>query len=137
MSENAPPTAEVVANFLEKLNQQDADGIAACFAADIDWYVPGDASLPWVGRRSHQNQVAAYFRTMWLHYVPGQSSATLEKLITAGNDAMILGQFAHTVASNGRSLRSPVAMHLLVADGKIVKLHLYEDTLAVSRALAQ
>jgi ketosteroid isomerase-like protein len=46
----------------------------------------------------------------------------------------MFGTFTHTAASTGRSWNTPVAMHLEVADGKIVKLYLYEDTWAVSKA---
>jgi ketosteroid isomerase-like protein len=136
--ENNPITPESVINrFLQNLGQQDADGIAACFADEIDWYVPGDPSLPWVGRRSRGAEVADYFRVMWPHFVPGKSTAQVEKLIMSGNDTMLLGTFSHTAERTGRSFSTPVAMHLVVENGKIVKLSLYEDTWAVAAAFTR
>jgi ketosteroid isomerase-like protein len=124
----------IVTSFLGQLAARDPDGMAGHFAEEIDWYVPGDTSLPWIGHRKHRADVAAFFRTMWPHFEPGKSTASVEKLIIADNDAIMLGTFTHTAASTGRSFTTPVAMHLAVTDGKIVRLYLYEDTWAVSKA---
>jgi ketosteroid isomerase-like protein len=134
MEQNTLVTEDIINSFFQCLAAQDANGIADHFAQQIDWLVPGNTALPWVGHRSHRNQVAEYFRTMWSHFVPGKSTANVEKLIISGNDAIMFGTFTHTAASTGRSWNTPVAMHLEVADGKIVKLYLYEDTWAVSKA---
>ncbi|MBD0256581.1 MAG: nuclear transport factor 2 family protein [Cytophagales bacterium] len=127
-------TQAIVNNFFGRLAARDPDGMASLFAEQIDWYVPGDTGLPWIGHRSHRTDVADYFRTMWPHFEPGKSTASVEKLIVSGNDAIMLGTFSHTAASTGRSWNTPVAMHLAVDGGKIVKLYLYEDTWAVSKA---
>jgi ketosteroid isomerase-like protein len=127
-------TEEIVTGFFERLAAGDPEGMAEHFAEAIDWYVPGDTALPWVGRRSRRTDVASYFRTMWPHFVPGKSTASIEKLIVSGNDAVMLGTFTHTATSTGRSFTTPVAMHLAVDGDKILKLYLYEDTWAVSKA---
>jgi hypothetical protein len=133
---DAARTQEIVTGFLGRLAARDPEGMAEHFAETIDWYVPGDTALPWIGHRSRRTDVADYFRTMWPHFAPGKSTASVEKLIVSGGDAVMLGTFTHTVASTGRSFTTPVAMHLAVADGKIVRLYLYEDTWAVSKAFA-
>lgn len=127
-------TAEVAGHFLERLTGGDADAIAALFAADVDWLVPGNIALPWVGRRSRRSEVVSYFRTMWPHFEPGKSTSTLDKLVIADQDAVVFATFTHTVAGTGRSFRTPVALHLVVVNGEITTLHLYEDTWAVSNA---
>jgi hypothetical protein len=131
---DAARTEEIVTGFFGRLAARDPDGMAEHFAQDIDWYVPGDPALPWIGRRARRADVANYFRTMWPHFEPGKSTASVEKLIVSGNDAVMLGTFSHTAAGTGRSFTTPVAMHLAVAGGKIVRLYLYEDTWAVSKA---
>jgi ketosteroid isomerase-like protein len=136
METPSPTTADVVTTFLQHLGQQNAEGIAACFAEDIDWFVPGDPSLPWTGRRTRGAQVADYFRTMWPQFVPGHSTANVEKMLYSGPDVVVLGTFSHTVASTGRAFTTPVALHLVVENGKIVKLSLYEDTWMVGQAFA-
>ncbi len=133
-TEAAGGTGEVVTRFFGRLAARDPEGMAALFAEEIDWYVPGDTALPWIGRRSHRAAVADYFRTMWPHFEPGKSTAQVGKLVVSGGDAIMLGTFSHTAAGTGRSFTTPVAMHLAVAGGQIVRLYLYEDTWAVSKA---
>jgi ketosteroid isomerase-like protein len=100
----------------------------------MDWYVPGSEALPWTGSRSRREQVADYFRTMWPAFVPGESAATIDKVVIDGDDAVVFSSFSHTVTRNGKRLNTPAAMHLTMANGQIVRMHLYEDTLAVYEA---
>ena len=124
----------VVSLFLERLNAQDADGVAALFAEEIDWYVPGNTALPWVGPRSHRADVAVYFRTMWPYFETGKTIVTPGNLVVSGNEVVVFAAFQHTVKSTGRTFHTPVAFQLTISDSKIVRLHLYEDTWTVSRA---
>jgi uncharacterized protein len=133
MTENKA-TEEVMASFMDRLGEQDAEGIGQLFADDIDWYVPGSEALPWTGSRSRREHVAEYFRTMWPAFVPGQSTATVDKVLIDGDDAVVFSSFTHTVAKNGRRLNTPAALHLTMANGQIARMHLYEDTLAVHQA---
>jgi hypothetical protein len=59
---------------------------------------------------------------MWPHFEPDKSTASVEKLIVSGNDAVMFGTFSHTAAGTGRSFTTPVAMHLEVKGDKIVRL---------------
>lgn len=124
----------VAEQFVERLGRQDQDAVQELFAADIDWYVPGTSTLPWTGRRTRREEVAAYFTTMWPHYVHGESEVALDKILVDGHDVILLGSFGHTIAASGRQFTTPFAMHLGVADGQIVRMHLYEDTLIVAEA---
>ncbi|HWH12484.1 MAG TPA: nuclear transport factor 2 family protein [Solirubrobacteraceae bacterium] len=127
-------TRAITDALLERLGRQDADGVAELFAENIDWYVPGDEALPWTGRRNERSHVADYFRTMWPHFVTGESTVELDTILVDGDDAVIVSTFQHTVKRNGRALRTPAAMRLQVANGEIIKMHLYEDTAAVRDA---
>lgn len=129
-------TENLITSFLEGLGAQDADGIQALFADDIDWFVPGNSELPWTGTRSRGFDVADYFRTLWAGLEPGKSIVALGKVLISGDDGVILAHFTHTAAPTGRVFETRVALHLTVAHGKIVSLHLYEDTLAVSKAFS-
>ena len=124
----------VINTFLKRLTDRDPDGIAQLFSEEIDWYVPGDPALPWVGHRNKRADVADYFRTMWPHFQQGKSTTKLEKIVVAGEDAVLFANFKHTAASTGRSWETPVALHLTILGDKIVRLHLYEDMLAVGNA---
>jgi ketosteroid isomerase-like protein len=125
---------ELIGSFLQQLGNYNAEGAAGLFAEDIDWYVPGDKSLPWVGHRSHRADVADYFHTMWPHFQKGKSIITPGSMLVSGNDVVLFADFQHTAASTGRTFQTKAAFHLTISDGKIIRLHLYEDTFTVSRA---
>lgn len=133
-TQNQKTTGELLAIFMDRLGQQDAEGIGELFADEIDWYVPGSATLPWTGRRSRREHVAEYFEAMWPAFTPGQSSATVDKIMVDGDDAVVFSRFTHTVARNGKRLNTPAALHLTIANGQVIRMHLYEDTLAVHEA---
>ncbi|MEH0935786.1 nuclear transport factor 2 family protein [Micromonospora psammae] len=126
---------ETVGTFFRLLGEGDADRVADVFAEEIDWLVPGDERLPWVGRRSRREEVPEYFKLLWPALVAGASEITFDKVLVDGADAVALGHFTHTAKATGRRFSTPVAFHFTVADGKLVRLHLYEDTYAVSRAM--
>lgn len=126
----------VVEQFLERLSLQDSEGIQELFADEVDWYVPGSDSLPWTGRRTRSQDVASFFTTMWPHYVPGESEVTLERFLVDGAHIVLLGTFTHTIAASGRKFTTPSAMHLVVEEDRIVRMHLYEDTLLIEQAFA-
>jgi uncharacterized protein len=133
-TENQTTTARVMATFLNRLGEQDAEGIGELFADQIDWFVPGSRALPWTGPRSRREQVADYFRTLWSAFVPGRSTATVDKVVVDGDEAVVFSRFSHTVEKNGRRLETPAALRLTIANGQIIRMHLYEDTLAVDEA---
>jgi ketosteroid isomerase-like protein len=126
---------ETVEAFLRLLGEGDADRVADVFAEEIDWFVPGEESLPWTGHRSRRQQVPEYFKVMWPVFVAGESEAEIHKILVDGSDAVVLGRFAHTVKANSRRFDTPVAFHLTVENGQIVRLHLYEDTHLVAKTI--
>ena len=134
MTEQSLSSDTLIALFLQRLTEQDAPGIAELFAEKIDWNVPGDDRLPWVGSRTRRSDISDYFQTMWPHFVPGESLAKLNKVISSGNDVVITASFSHKVAGTGRSFETPVVLHLTVSNDKFQSMHLYEDTLKVSNA---
>ncbi|MBD0842104.1 nuclear transport factor 2 family protein [Streptomyces sp. TRM68416] len=124
----------VAEKFVERLGRQDRDGIQELFSEEIDWYVPDSTALPWTGRRTRREQVAPYFTTMWSHLAEGRSKVVLERFIVDGGDVVLLAVFTHTAAPTGKEFTTPVALHLAIEDGRITRLHVYEDTLAVAEA---
>nr|WP_241483073.1 nuclear transport factor 2 family protein [Nocardiopsis halophila] len=100
----------------------------------MDWHVPGSDALPWTGRRTRRQEVAPYFTTMWPHFAHGMSKVALERVIVDGGDVVLLAVWTHTAVATGKEFTTPAAMHLVVEDGRIVRMHLYEDTLTVDKA---
>lgn len=127
-------TQEVIGRFFERLAAGDPERVAEVFADEIDWYVPGSAELPGTGRRSKGAEVAPYLRDLWAHIVVADNVDRVERVLVDGPDAVVLGSFFRRVRSTGRTFTMPVAMHLRVDGGKIVKMHLFEDTLLARQA---
>ncbi|MDR7304483.1 nuclear transport factor 2 family protein [Haloactinomyces albus] len=134
MATDTQTSRTVAEKFVERLGRQDPDGIQELFSEEIDWHVPGSDALPWTGRRTRREEVAPYFTTMWPHFAHGRSKVVLERVIVDGGDVMLLADFTHTVAASGKEFTTPAAMHLVVEDNRIVRMHLYEDTLTVDEA---
>ncbi|MFD7288713.1 nuclear transport factor 2 family protein [Streptomyces sp. NPDC059863] len=134
MSMDTKTSRAVAEQFVERLGRRDQDGIQELFAPEIDWHVPGSDQLPWTGHRTRREEVAPYFTTMWPHYVPGESRVVLERTIVEDGDVMLLASFSHIIAASGKRFTTPAALHLVVEDGRIVRMHLYEDTLVVDLA---
>ena len=128
-------TTETTNAFLERLGAQDADGLGELFAEQIDWIVPGNPALtPWAGERSNQADVPTYFRELWKALQPGKSAVSVEAVVTDGEEAVIFAVFDHVAAPTGRPFHTDVAMRLTVTDGKVTRMHLYEDTAATAAA---
>jgi ketosteroid isomerase-like protein len=127
-------TSDIVNAFISHTVAQDADALGELFAEEIDWNVPGNGDLPWTGRRSRGEQVPEYFRTMWPRFVEGKSVVALDKIVVSGDDAVVFAHFEHTAVDTGRTFSTPVAMRFEVRDERIVLMHLFEDTAAVSAA---
>jgi ketosteroid isomerase-like protein len=123
--------------FLANLGAQDADALGELFADDIDWVVRGNPSLtPWVGRRASKSEVPEYFRALWAALEPGGSVVSIDAVVSDATDAVIFAVFDHVAAPTGRPFHTDVAMRLTVTEGKITRMHLYEDTAAVAAAFA-
>lgn len=129
-------TTDTTSAFLGKLGAQDSEGLGELFAEEIDWVVPGAPALPWVGKRSRRSDVPDYFRTLWSGLEPGKSVVSVEAVVTDGEEAVIFAVFDHVAAPTGRPFHTDVAMRLTVTEGKITRMHLYEDTAAVAAAFA-
>lgn len=129
---------DITTTFLERLGAQDADGLGDLFADQIDWVVQGDPELtPWVGKRSTKSEVPEYFRALWEALAPGQSLVSVDGIVASGDDAVIFAVFDHVAASTGRPFHTDVAMRLTAVDGKITRMHLFEDTAAVAAAFTK
>ncbi|WP_207835575.1 nuclear transport factor 2 family protein [Williamsia soli] len=130
-------TAETTTAFLQRLGAQDAEGLGELFADEIDWFVPGNPDLtPWAGKRTRNSEVPEYFRSLWAAVEPGKSVVSVETIIVDGENAVIFAVFDHVAVPTGRPFHTDVALRLTVADGKITRMHLFEDTAATAAAYA-
>jgi ketosteroid isomerase-like protein len=59
----------------------------------------------------------------------------MERMTVEDEHVMVLGTLTHTMATT-TPVHTPSALHLMVGDRRITRLHLYEDTLTVYKAFA-
>ncbi|GAA5054420.1 nuclear transport factor 2 family protein [Streptomyces similanensis] len=133
-------TRAVVDELLRRIGQGEAARIAEMYAERGDWKLDwpeaehGRAATPWIRHRSTRADVAAHFRELAEHHVPGQAATEIERVLVDGRDAVVLGEIRQTARSTGRAYRARFALHLTVEDGLITRHHVYEDSLAVAQA---
>lgn len=132
----APDTAvlDTVQGFFGHVAEGNLDGAIALFADEVDWLIPGNERLTWTGARSRPGEIAEVLTIIGGLHVPGESISELRQIFVDGPDAVALGRIAHTTLGTGRRYDMLVAFHLTVRDGRIVRLHMYEDSYLVSQA---
>ena len=134
------PTRSVVEELLRRIAEGDADRIAELYADGADWKLNwperehGRAATPWIRHRATRADAAAHYRELAAHHVPGEAGTRVERILVDGADAVVLGEIRQTAAPTGRPYRARFALHLTVADGRVVRHHVYEDSLAVADA---
>jgi ketosteroid isomerase-like protein len=141
MSYESEPIADTraVANaFLHRLSTETPERIAELFAEPVDWKLswpePTHPAVPWIRPRSTRADVAAHFRQLREHFLPGAGEARFEPPLVDGPDAVLFGSSSQVVAATGKRFTTVMAVRLTVAGGLITHYHVYEDSLAVLEA---
>ncbi|GAA2203852.1 nuclear transport factor 2 family protein [Nonomuraea monospora] len=133
-------TYDTVQELLRRIGEGDAERVAELFAEKSEWRfnwpAEGHPAVPWIRPRSSRADVAEHFRMLGAYHVPELNGTSVARILVDGDDAVVLGDIAQTVAATGRSYTSPFALHLTVTDGLITRYHIYEDSLTVARALS-
>ncbi|GAA4941765.1 ketosteroid isomerase-like protein [Nonomuraea thailandensis] len=131
-------TLDTVQELLRRIGEGDADRAAELFAEECDWLynwpAEGHPAVPWIRPRSSRSDAADLFRALRKYHVPELNDTVVTRILVDGDDAVVFGQFTQTVAATGRPYTSAFALRLTVADGRIARYHIYEDSLAVARA---
>ncbi|MFR9725945.1 nuclear transport factor 2 family protein [Streptomyces sp. MS19] len=135
-------TRAVVEELLRRIGEGDPRRIAELYAERSDWRLDwpeaehGRAATPWIRHRATRADAAAHFRDLADHHVPERAATVVERVLTDGPDAVVLGEIRQTARSTGRPYRARFALHLTVEDGLVTRHHVYEDSLAVAQAFA-
>jgi uncharacterized protein len=127
-------TRAVVQAFLNELGNKNPEKIAACFAEDIDWYIFESEKFPWTGRRTKRAEVAVVFQTLFSYFNDGKDKFILGSFMVDGSEAALFAQLGRQFKKTGRDFLMHVAINFTVANGKIVKFYLYEQTPILEKA---
>jgi ketosteroid isomerase-like protein len=132
-------TRKVVRELLRRLGAGDPDAIADLYAEEVDWQLDWPehevgGEVPWIRARPTRSDVADHFRSIAAHHDTSAAAAEVSRVVVDGADAVVMGEIVNTLRSGARSYRARFALHLTVTGGRIVRHHVYEDSLTVARA---
>lgn len=128
-------TREIAQEFLNRLANGDATHTAALFANKVDFLCAGTEDAAWIRPRETRADMEDMFTTMQSHFEPESRSASLTSFLVDGNDTVITGHISQRLQSNNQAFTIPFALHLTISDGKIIRYHIYEDSLTVANAV--
>ncbi|GAA3950411.1 nuclear transport factor 2 family protein [Streptomyces marokkonensis] len=135
---NATPVAEVtravVREFLAARVAGDTGRLAQLFADEVDWLLAENPAVPWIRPRSTAAECAAQFTELMEHTVPEDARASVDAFLVDGTDAVLTGHLSGVVRATGKPFEGPFALHLTVEDGRIIRHHLYENSLSIAEA---
>ncbi|GIG21695.1 ketosteroid isomerase [Cellulomonas chitinilytica] len=125
-------TDEVVDAFFTAFGSGDSETLLGLFSGPTDLRANGAPNVPWVGAKATKDEVAAFFGSF------GETldfqSFELHSRITEGANAVAFATAVFAVKATGKTFRNDLAIHFSVADGKITRYHVYEDSYAIHEA---
>lgn len=129
-------TRAVVEEYLRRVADPEAgpEEIAAVYAEQVDWQIAPNPAVPWIRPRSTRADVAGHWIELAEHTVAEEGGARIDALVVEGAEAVLTGHLHGVVRATGKTYRSPFALRLTIADGEIIRHHIYEDSLAIAAA---
>ena len=119
--------------FADLADGRAPEELAAHFADDIDWFIPGDVdTVPWIGRKRGRAGVAEFYRQLQDLVVAERFE--IRAILAEAERCVVLGDLVTVVRATGRRIESEFAFDIEVRDGLITRYHMLEDTWAVARA---
>ncbi len=125
----------VIAAFDRAHREWDLDALAALFAENIDWDIPGDtAAVPWIGKRTTRAEARAFFEEDVPKYLlPDRFD--VDGTFADGNRAVRTGRLRTRVRSTGKWIESRFVQEFTVENGRITRYFLHEDSWQVAEAV--
>ncbi|MGW1601961.1 nuclear transport factor 2 family protein [Streptomyces eurythermus] len=130
----AEATRAVVQDFLAARIAGDTARLVELFADEVDWVLAENPGVPWIRPRRTGAECAAQFAELMEHTVPEDARASVDAFLVDGADAVLMGHLSGTVRATGKAFEGPFALRLTVEDGRIVRHHLYENSLSIAEA---
>lgn len=128
-------TTETIQEFFTRFGAGDLERLLDLFAEEVDWDVPGAASVPWTGRRSNREELRAFFVAA-AEEVEATEEFAVERIIVEGGAGVAVGRFTHVIKRTGKRFNSPFALHIEAEDGLIRLYHMHEDSHGAAEAFA-
>ncbi|MFE9574984.1 nuclear transport factor 2 family protein [Nocardia sp. NPDC006044] len=130
----ADETRNTVEAFLAARADGDTEALTALFADEVDWLLAENPVVPWIRPRRTAAECAAQFDELMAHVVPEDARASIDNFLVDGADAVLFGHLSGTVRATGKSFEGPFALRLTVENGRVIRHHLYENSLSIAEA---
>lgn len=108
-----------------------ADAVAL-LDENVVWHIDGDPSVSTTGLLRGQKQVKN-----WLERFPDNFKPrifAINDLIEHNDSVLAIGRFRHTVLNTGNTIGSDMIIHFTVANAKITRYQIFEDSALLQRA---
>jgi hypothetical protein len=122
-------TKETAESFFDRLAAQDAT-VADMFATGMQWNLPGDNSYDHAEPVDNISARAALFGRLWPNRAPAESRSMGTRLMISDRHVALFGQIGEKATTSSKQKIRDVAFHLVIENGKIRHLHMYEDVMA-------
>jgi uncharacterized protein len=132
MTATQTATSETVDAFFGNFGEGNVQGVLDLFADKVDFRVHGSQQVPWTGSRSSKEEISDFFGSFGV--LTGPEHFEITNKIVQGEDAVVIANCIFGVQATGKSFHNHYALHFSVADGKIVRYHMYEDSYAIHEA---
>ena len=123
----------IAEDFLARMGRGEApEKVAELFSEDLEWEIAGDiGALPWLGKK-HGRQAIIDFVCDADHLIE-RIKFEVHDILANDSKAIILGELASRLRSNGMRADTAYAIVLTVSDGKIAHYRMFEDSFAISQ----
>ena len=125
-------TDEVVDAFFTAFGSGDSETLLGLFSEPTDLRANGAPNVPWAGSHATNDEVAGFFGSFGTEL--DFQSFDLHGRITQGDGAVALATAVFVVKATGKKFTNDLAIHFSVAEGKITRYHVYEDSYAIHEA---
>ncbi|MES2149519.1 MAG: nuclear transport factor 2 family protein [Pseudomonadota bacterium] len=119
---------EIVQRAYEAFSQGDVDTLLGYVADQVDWEFVAPASLPYAGRRSNKQEVAAFFSD--IARADDISAFEPREFIEAGEHLTVLGWEQARALDTGVQFDSSWVHVFTVKEGKITRWRGFSNTAA-------
>lgn len=126
-------TNDIVDAFFTHFGAGDTEALLNLFADDVDFRVNGAANIPWAGTRSNKTEIGEFFG-VFPEVLTAPDEFELTGRIVQDSDAAVFARCIFGVKATGKKFENAYALHFTIADDKIVRYHMYEDSHAIAQA---
>ena len=124
----------IAQQLLAKLGSGAApDDVATLVSEDVSFEIPGDVTaFPWIGDKVGRQAFAGFVRDQRKLLV--SDVFRVDDILVSDTRAVILGELSGAVRKTGKTVATYFAIVLTIANGKIGRFQMLENSFAASQA---